>query len=75
MKAEGVVAGVSDLILLVPRKGYASLCLEMKTSKGRQTDLQKQWQQAAESAGNKYLVIRSFDEFREAVNDYLSDKN
>lgn len=33
LKAEGVVAGVADLILLVPRSGYGSLCIEMKIGK------------------------------------------
>ena len=30
MKAEGVVAGVSDLILFMPRRRYHALCIEMK---------------------------------------------
>mgnify|MGYP006962105842 CR=1 FL=1 len=30
-KAEGLVAGVSDLILLVPRGGFGALCIELKT--------------------------------------------
>ena len=44
MKYEGVVKGVADLILLIPKKGYASLCIEMKTPKGVQGDNQKEWQ-------------------------------
>ena len=30
LKREGVVTGVADLILLIPKKGYASLCIEME---------------------------------------------
>lgn len=71
MKAEGMTAGVSDLILLVPSKGYHSLCIEMKTEKGRQTERQKQWQRQAERYGNKYVICRSFDEFREEITAYL----
>lgn len=37
MKAEGVTAGVADIILLIPSGGYASLCMEFKTEKGRAT--------------------------------------
>ncbi len=73
MKAEGVVAGVADMILLVPRGGYASLCIEFKTEHGRQSENQKTWQEAATSAGNKYVVCRSFDDFYAQVKNYLGD--
>ena len=33
MKAEGVTAGVADLLLLEARGGWGCLCLEMKTKK------------------------------------------
>lgn len=69
---EGVVPGVSDLILLVPRGPYASLCIEMKTPAGRQSDRQKAWQKAAEKAGNKYVICRSLDDFMNEVNTYLA---
>ena len=35
MKAEGTVAGVSDLILLVPRGHFGALCIELKTENGQ----------------------------------------
>lgn len=71
MKAEGMTAGVSDLILLVPSKGYNALCIEMKTEKGQQTAHQKRWQMEAEKHGCKYVICRSFDEFRDAIKAYL----
>ena len=71
MKNEGVVSGVSDLILLVGRKGFNSLCIEMK-NKTSQTLNQKVWQLDAERNGNKYVVCKSFDEFRMAIEDYLN---
>ena len=74
LKKEGLVAGVSDLILLIPCGGYASLCIEMKTDDktSRQSASQKEWQKAAEAAGNKYIVCRSFDEFVTEVKKYLA---
>ena len=51
LKAEGALSGVSDLILLIPNKHYASLCIEMKQPKGVQRDSQKEWQKAVEEAG------------------------
>ena len=73
MKAEGVTAGVSDLILLEPRGGYGALCIEMKTkeSGSGQTEKQKEWQAATEAAGNKYVVCRSLDSFMAEVTKYM----
>ena len=61
MKDEGVRAGVADLILLVPKKGYASLCIEMKKPGGRVSDSQKAFKTAAEGFKNKYVVCYSFE--------------
>lgn len=72
MKAEGVVAGVADMILLVARNGYGALCIEFKTEKGRQSINQKMWQQETEKHGNKYVVVRSFYEFVKEITAYLA---
>ena len=73
MNGEGVTPGVADLILLEPRGGFASLCIEMKKdAKARQSEAQKAWQKAAESFGNRYVVCRSFEQFQETVRDYMN---
>ena len=74
MKAEGVTAGVADLILLEARGNYGALCIEMKTphKSSRQNPNQKIWQEAAEKAGNAYVVVRSLDAFQSVVRDYLA---
>lgn len=71
MKAEGTQAGVSDMILLIANKSYSSLCIEFKIDKGKQTDLQKSWQDITEKHGNKYVICRSFEEFQREINEYL----
>ena len=73
LRAEGMVPGVADLILLTPRKGYGCLCIEMKTERrgSKQRDTQVEWEKAATAAGNKYVVVRTFDEFMAVVCDYL----
>lgn len=82
LKAEGVVPGVADLILLVPRcvkahndEGWYNtihaLCIEMKTAKGRQSPEQKEWQARVEIQGYRYAVCHSLDEFMAVVNGYL----
>lgn len=72
MKAEGVTPGVADLILLVPRGGHNALCVEMKTPKGKQSPAQKEWMAHAVKAGAVYFIARTFDGFREIVNNYLN---
>ena len=81
LKAEGVVPGVADLILMVgqwskPVNGvsdinYLALCIEMKTPKGRQSPEQKAWQEQVEYYGYKYAVCRSLDDFIETIENYL----
>ena len=71
LKAEGVLAGVADLLLLVPSREYHGLCIEMKTAKGRQSTTQKQWERAVTLQGYKYIVCRSFADFVEQIKGYL----
>ena len=71
LKAEGMVAGAADLILLVPNSRGQILCIEMKTERGRQSPSQKDFQTAIENVGNKYVVCRSVDDFIHQVNDHL----
>ena len=74
LKAEGVVAGVADLLLLVPSGPYHGLCIEMKTRTGRQSKSQKEWQQEVEAQGYRYVVCRSEIDFRNAVKVYFHDE-
>ena len=71
LKAEGAIAGVSDLILLLQRGDFGCLCIEMKTDKGTQSDSQKAWQKETEKFGNKYVICRSIDDFMKEINLYL----
>lgn len=73
LKAEGVLSGVADLILLKPNKQYHALCIEMKTRKGSQAETQKAWQRHVEKDGYKYIVCRSLDDFIEQVTNYLNN--
>ena len=86
-KAEGTVAGVPDLLLFVPAQyhttvdghaiiiqthSYHGLGIEMKTKTGRQSQEQKDFQKMFEAAGYKYVIVRTLDEFKSVVNEYLS---
>lgn len=72
LKKEGVVSGCPDMILLKQSNGFGSLCIEFKTQIGRQSENQKLWQQSAETAGNKYVICRSFDQFRTEIENYMN---
>lgn len=73
LKDEGVVAGVADMLFLYPCSKYHALCIEMKTAKGRQSANQKTWQDVVTRHGYLYVVVRSFDDFRKLINNYLSN--
>ncbi len=73
-KSLGVVAGVSDLILLVPRGLYHGLCIEMKDENGSQKPAQKEWQALVEAQGYKYCLCRSLAQFKNVISDYLNLK-
>lgn len=83
-KAEGVQAGVSDLILHVPSEAhyiggelqeelyiFHSLAIELKTKTGRQSAEQKIMQRYFEAAGSKYVIIRTFEDFCHEVDMYV----
>lgn len=72
-KTMGVRAGVSDLIFLKPNRFYHGLCIEMKTSKGKQQPTQEEFQKAVEEQGYKYIICRSLDDFMNELNRYLGD--
>lgn len=74
LKAEGVTAGVADLILLKSNAHHGALLIEMKTPQGRQSQTQKQWQKLI-TADNKYkyVICRSLDQFIDEVTTYLAD--
>ena len=64
LKAEGLLAGVADLIIVLPNK---VLFIEIKTEKGRQQQTQKDFQNKVEALEHDYYVCRSFDEFVQTV--------
>lgn len=70
LKAEGVLAGVADLTIMLPQG--KSLYIEMKIKGNKQTEHQKAFQQKAEALGYKYYVCYSFDEFKAIIEKELT---
>lgn len=75
LKAEGVVAGVADLILLVTNKAHGALLIEMKKPGGIQSAAQRQWQEIVTRGGEyKYVICRSIYDFMREIHEYLNNK-
>lgn len=73
LKSEGVTAGVSDLVLLVPNAAFHGLCVEMKTAIGRQSEEQRTWQRLVTEQGYCYSVCRDVQGFSDTVKGYLAN--
>lgn len=75
MKAEGAQKGVPDLMLAVPEASdcplYFGLFIEMKSATGRLSPEQKAYLVALETQGYKTAVCKSFDEFKQTIEEYL----
>lgn len=74
MKAEGVTAGVTDLILLIGRGGFNALCIEMKTTakESKLTLPQAEWQALAAQQGSCCITCRTFEEFQSKIRWYMA---
>ena len=71
MKKEGAVAGMADLVLFHPWDDTRPLFIEMKLPKGRQSESQIEFEKLFKAAGYSYVICRTFEEFRVAVESYL----
>ena len=72
LKKQGVRAGVSDMILLVPGIDSQFLCLEFKTTIGKQSKEQKEFENnISKYSAGEYVLIRSFEEFKNYIEYYL----
>jgi hypothetical protein len=63
-KASGVVSGVADSCLLLP-KCRGVVFVEFKTETGKQSITQRNWQLTLEAHGYTYTIIRNINEFKE----------
>jgi len=64
LKATGVVAGVSDLIIV---RQSEVLFVEVKTEIGKQSKEQKNFQKTVENFGFKYILVRSLEDFKNQI--------
>lgn len=71
LKAEGVKAGVPDLMLPYPAGGYHGLFIEMKFGSNKPTKKQKAWLAGLSKAGYQVAVCWGWDEARLVIESYL----
>jgi hypothetical protein len=70
-KAEGVKAGVPDLMLPVPRGLYYGLFIEMKIKSGKVSVEQSKWCFDLRNLGYDHSFCYSWQEARDAILKYL----
>jgi len=71
LKETGQMAGVADLIVLMPNG--ITYFFEVKTEKGKQSDAQIEFQSKVELLGFNYYLVRSLEDFRKII--CIFDKN
>lgn len=71
LKAEGVKAGVWDVSLDVPSRGFCGLKIEMKYGDNKLTDNQLHWKNLYEEWGYETAVCYSWLEAVDAIAHYL----
>ena len=63
-KATGLVAGVSDLIIVQPNR---VIFVEVKLEKGRQQPNQFEFEKTVTALGFEYYLVRSLEEFKKII--------
>jgi hypothetical protein len=73
LKAEGVKAGVSDILLPVARSCYHGLFIELKNKNKRSkaTKNQKEWLEALSQQGFMTAVCHGWEQASEVIKGYL----
>jgi hypothetical protein len=71
LKAEGAMPGMPDLMICMASAGHHALFIEMKTEKGKLSDMQKIVHAQLINAGYCVKVCRSFEEFTQTIKTYL----
>mgnify|MGYP000954114703 FL=1 len=73
-KGQGMLSGVPDLFLPVPKNGFHGLFIEMKSEKGRVTENQHWFLTNAESLSYKTVICYSAKEAISAIQAYYDEE-
>ena len=74
LKSEGVKPGVPDLALMVAKKGFHGLFIELKTTKAssKLSEHQIHWINALTAEGYQAVECRGWDDARNTILEYLN---
>ena len=65
LKSMGLRSGVADLVVLLP-KGK-TIFLEVKNEKGKQSNMQKKFEEKVNSLGFEYYIVRSVEDVQKII--------
>lgn len=68
--AAGMLAGVPDLFLPVPMRGFNGLFIEMKFGKNRLTEAQRAFREEVREMGYEHITCWTWDEAKETLINY-----
>ena len=71
LRKMGVLSGVPDIFMAIPKGGYSGLFIEMKSPKGNLTPAQKMMLERLNNQGYKAISCRSVDEAITQTKNYL----
>ena len=74
LKAQGVKAGVLDLVLPVARGPYHGLFIEMKVGKNKPTDMQVWWIKRLRHEGYAVEVCYGWEAAKDVLENYLNQE-
>lgn len=73
LKAQGVLAGVSDLILLLPNRKVYFIELKNPNGKGRQSPAQREFEQNVRAMGHEYLIWDKWQQVEQFINAHRAE--
>lgn len=74
LKAEGLTAGIPDIVIPMPRKTYHGLFIELKKPGGRKpSDNQQYWLEALTAQGYLATVCYGFEPAKNVIREYFDN--
>lgn len=72
-KREGLMAGVFDTFLMLPKGDKHGLWVEFKIGKNKMSDNQTRFKSLAEKQQYATAVIYNFDDFKQIIDNYINE--